>query len=289
MTAGRSCADHVDTDRSALESVVAAIAADPDRALLATDFDGVLAPIVDRPEDARPDPDALAALERLGRVIGQLAVITGRPARTAVELGGLDSRPGLARLVVLGQYGVERWDAATDSYRIPPEPEALDEVRREIPGLLAEHGWPDARIEDKGRALAIHTRTLSNPDRALADLTGPVRHLTDRLGLHLEPGRQVLEMRQAAMDKGVALREIVAETGARTVIYAGDDLGDVPAFEAVRDLAAEGLTTCAVWSASAERAELAALTDVAVDGPAGVAAWLTEVADQVEQRLAQHR
>lgn len=280
--AGSSLTDHL------LDTLVAALADDPQRAVLATDFDGVLAPIVDHPEHARPHPDALLALARLGRNIGQLVVITGRPARTAVQLGGLDIEPGLRRLVVLGQYGVERWDGATDTYAIPPVPEALGEVRRAVPHLLAEHGWPDARIEDKGRALAIHTRTLSAPDRALAELTEPVRRLAEEHGLHLEPGRRVLEVRQPGMDKGVALRSIVAEVGARTVIYAGDDLGDVPAFETVRDLAAEGLTTCAVWSASAERESLPHLTDVAVDGPAGVAAWLTVVADRVERRLSGH-
>lgn len=286
MTAGPDGTSLVD---SVLETVVAALVSDPDHAVLATDFDGVLAPIVDDPENARPDPGALAALSRLGGLIGQVVVITGRPARTAVQLGGLDAEPGLAKLVVLGQYGIERWDAATDSYDIPPVPEALADVRKAIPQLLADHGWPNARIEDKGRALAIHTRRLPEPDRALADLTEPVRQLAEQHGLHLEPGRQVLEVRQAGMDKGGALRSMVAETAARTVIYAGDDLGDVPAFEAVRDLAAEGLTTCAVWSASAERQELDRLTDVAVDGPAGVAAWLTEVADRVEQQLTHHR
>src|SRR5699024_12201867 len=92
------------TDRL-LDTLVAALADDPQRAVLATDFDGVLAPIVDHPEHARPHPDALVALARLGHVIGQLVVITGRPARTAVQLGGLDIEPGLRRLVVLGQYG----------------------------------------------------------------------------------------------------------------------------------------------------------------------------------------
>lgn len=283
MTAGPNGASLADIS---LETVVAAIADDPGRVVLATDFDGVLAPIVDHPEHARPEPAALAALARLGRLIGQLVVITGRPARTAVRLGHLDAEPGLARLVVLGQYGLERWDAATDSYDIPPVPEALGELRRAIPQLLDEYGWSDARVEDKARALAVHTRTLADPDRALADLTAPLRRLAEEHGLHLEPGRQVLEVRQAGMDKGVALRGVVAEVDARTVIYAGDDLGDVPAFEAVRDLAAEGLTTCAVWSASSEREALPGLTDVAVDGPAGVAAWLTVVADRVEQQMA---
>ena len=76
-----------------------ALVADPRHALVAVDFDGTLAPIVDRPADARPQPGALPALAALAGDVGTLAVITGRPAADAVARGGFAAVPGL---VVIG-------------------------------------------------------------------------------------------------------------------------------------------------------------------------------------------
>lgn len=272
------------------ETVLSAVAAHPGTALLATDFDGVLAPIVADPEHSRPLPETVAALARLGRRLGQLVIITGRPARVAVRLGGLASVPGLERLVVLGQYGVERWDAATGRYDEPEPPAAVAEVLAALPDVLAAHGWPEAAVEDKGRAVGVHTRRLSDPQRAFDELRGPLEELARSHGLHLEPGKLVLEIRPPGMDKGAALRRIVAETGAATVLYAGDDLGDLAAFEAVRALGESGGRQS--WSvfvaadaehSGPEQEVLAAAADLTVDGPAGFASWLADLADLVDR------
>ena len=262
-------------------AALAAILSDPGSTLVGFDFDGTLAPIVADPEHAEVHPDAVAALAELGRMVGTVAVITGRPARTAVRLGGFAGRPGLESMVVLGQYGVERWDAATDEYQIPPEPAEVTAAGEELPELLSSLGLPDARVEHKGRALGVHTRQLPDPQRAFEELRGPVHDLAGRHGLVLEPGRLVLEVRAPGRDKGEALRELVGERGARQVVFGGDDLGDLPAFEAVASLREEGLTGLLVCSASHEEDALRRRADVVVDGPAGLAAWLHGLAAQI--------
>lgn len=254
----------------------------PKATLVAVDFDGTLAPITDDPEQAYADPDAVAALGRLGSLVARIVVITGRPARTAIQLGRFDQTPGLDRLIVLGQYGVERWDASTGEYVIPPAPPAIAAVADEIPGLLAELGLTGVRLENKGRAIGVHTRELRDPANAFRRLEGPLADLAERHGLHLEPGKSVLEIRALGMDKGEALRDIVVETGARQVIFAGDDLGDLPAFRAVEQLRTEGIDGLLICSASHEEDALAGLSDLVLDGPAGVAAWLTALAARLE-------
>ena len=258
-----------------------AILRSPSQTLLASDFDGTLAPIVEDPERAYADPDAVAALGRLGERVGAIVVITGRPARTAVDLGRFREVAGLDSMIVVGQYGVERWDAATDEYRIPPDPPQLSGVVAELPKILDSLRLGEARIEDKGRAIAVHTRSLPDPNAALATLADPLADLADRYGLVLTPGKSVWELRIPGVDKGATLRAIVDETAARHVIFAGDDLGDLPAFRAVRELAAEGVDGLLVCSASTEEDALTELSDVIVDGPAGFAAWLNELADQL--------
>ena len=254
----------------------------PEATLVAVDFDGTLAPITDDPAQAFADPDAVAALGRLGSLVARIVVITGRPARTAIQLGRFDHTPGLDRLVVLGQYGVERWDASTGEYVIPPAPAAIAAVAGEIPVVLADLGLTGVRLENKGRAIGVHTRELRDPAEAFRRLEGPLSDLAERHGLHLEPGKSVLEIRALGMDKGEALRDIVVETGARQVIFAGDDLGDLPAFRAVEQLRTEGIEGLLICSASHEEDALAGLSDLVLDGPAGVAAWLTALAARLE-------
>ena len=253
---------------------LAALAQHPGRALIALDYDGTLAPIVSDPMAARPHPGAIAALRRLAPRAGTLAVITGRPAREAVALGGLDQIPGL---IVLGQYGRQRWEAGT--FTAPPAPPGVDTARRELPAVLAAAGAPKGTwTEDKGDALAVHTRRAADPDQALDRLRAPLADLAARADLAVQPGRMVIELRPPGGDKGTALKGLRSERDARAVMYCGDDLGDGPAFEAVAELRASGIPGLAVCSGSPEVTGLADLADLVVDGPDGVVALLDALA-----------
>ena len=264
-----------DAGRDALTALVA----NPAGSLLALDFDGTLAPIVDEPSHAHVHPRSVAALARLGARLGQIAVITGRPVETALRLGGFTGISGLERMVILGQYGVERWDAATGEIMLPPVPAAIADLAGSLPAWLAERDAAGVRIEDKGRALVLHTRGLPDADGLIDRLFQSVAELAGSRGLVAEPGRQVIEIRNGTMDKGVALRGIVEETGVRNILYAGDDLGDLPAFNEVEVLRGQGLTALLVCSASVEQDALLAHSDLVLNGPDAVADWLEELAD----------
>ncbi|MFD7510922.1 trehalose-phosphatase [Streptomyces sp. NPDC059853] len=256
---------------------LAALLARPERALVALDFDGTLAPIVDDPARAYAHQDALPALAGLAPRVGVLAIITGRPAEVAVRLGGFAGHPELAGLTVLGAYGAERWDAATGRLHRPPPHPGIVVARAELAALVERSG-PGVLLEDKGNALAVHTRTAPDPAGVFAALRAPLAELAARLGLALEPGRFVLEVRPPGTDKGAALTALARETDASAVLYGGDDLGDLAAFDAVAKLREAGVPGLRVCSGSTEVAELAAVTDVTVDGPAGVAGLLSALA-----------
>jgi trehalose 6-phosphate phosphatase len=265
------------TGRWALQRLVA----DPSQALIALDFDGTLAPIVSDPAAATAHPQAAETLARLAAVVGHLVILTGRPAAVAVRLGGFESVAGLKRLVVLGQYGAERWEAGRGVVGIPAAPAGLSAARRELPSVLARADASGADIEDKGAALAVHVRRMTDPEGAMARLRDPLQRLARRCGLRLEPGRLVLELRPRGVDKGRALRSILTETGARTVAYAGDDLGDLAAYDAVEEVRAHGLAGLLLCAGSAEVSELAERADIVLDGPAAVVGWLRQLADRI--------
>ena len=255
---------HYDAVRDVLAGVVVGL-----------DFDGTLSPMVDDPEAARLHPGAPGALLELAEAVRAVAVITGRPARQAIAMGDLDALGNAmldrgAELFVFGQYGNERWSATEQRIRSPRPPAGLASFERELTSVLRSADAADAFIEQKGLAVAVHTRRMDDPAGAFARLVPPIADLAGRHHLTVEPGRNVIEVRSGDMHKGHALRTFVAEQEADGVIFGGDDLGDVEAFEAVRDLRDDGLPGLVVCSASTEQPDLVELADVVVDGPAGV-------------------
>jgi trehalose 6-phosphate phosphatase len=246
------------------------------------DFDGTLSPIVDDPAEAVIHPDGPRVLADLAAQVKAVVVITGRPARQVVDLGRLeqvaDALVGGRRLVVMGQYGNERWDSRTREFVSPEPPEGLRAFRDELPRILEREGASDAFVEDKGLAVAVHTRRLKDPKAAYVRLEEELTDAAERHGLTIEPGRMVLEVRAPGMHKGLAVRTAVEEHGAGGVLFAGDDLGDLEAFEAVRELGEAGTPTLLVCSGSEEQHVLAARADVVVDGPAGVLELLSTYA-----------
>ncbi|GGF53293.1 trehalose 6-phosphate phosphatase [Marmoricola endophyticus] len=248
------------------------------------DFDGTLAPIVEDPAAATILPGTGDLLVDLAESVSALAVITGRPARQVLALGGLEE-VGVAVgqhgrvLHVLGQYGNERWSSVDRRILSPQPPRGLSTFESRLPGLLRRYDAEGAYVEDKGLAVGIHTRRLDDPRGAFDRLLDPVRGLAEELGLQVEPGRLVIEVRAPGTDKGAAVRRLVEQVGAQAFCFVGDDLGDVAAFRAVRDLreqgAVAGLLVCA---GSPEERALVDLADVVVDGPDGVQEFLRRLA-----------
>jgi trehalose 6-phosphate phosphatase len=253
--------------------VVAALLADPGSALLAVDFDGTLAPIVARPEDARPADGAHDVLVSLADRIGAVAIVSGRGAEEVVRLAGVADVAGLR---VLGHYGLQQW---RDGVLTSPDPvPGIAIARGRLPDVL-DGADPGVRVEDKGHSLAIHTRGASHPDTELAGLEPALEVLADSCGLETVLGRYVIELRPRGTDKGSALRALIESTAARVVIYIGDDLGDLPAYDALHELRGTGtITGLAVASVDPHDVDVppqvSERADMVLDGPIAVVAWL---------------
>jgi trehalose 6-phosphate phosphatase len=261
-----------------------------DTAVVGLDFDGVLSPIVDDPAQAVIHPDAAGVLVELAQQVRAIAVITGRPARQALALGGLDEVGAVLaergrELRIFGQYGNERWSSTQRRIVSPRPPAGLASFERELPRLLRELDLEKAYVEEKGLAVAVHTRRLDDPVAAFDRLLGPVSDLAHRHDLAIEPGKQVIEVRSAGMDKGQAVHILAEEVDAGGFLYCGDDLGDLEAFKAVSALGEQGAVVLNVASASEEENALVQHADLVVDGPDGVLDLLRRFAlDAAESR-----
>jgi len=235
------------------------------------DFDGTLAPIVERPDQARPLAGVPAILGRLAARYARVAVISGRPvAYLAEHLAGADGA------LLIGLYGLERTPA--EGHRTPESD--LDAARwhaaiaRVASG--AEATAPDGlTVERKGLAVTLHFRQAPG----LADWTAAfAAEQAAASGLVAHRGKMSWELRPPGpTDKGTVVVELAA--GLAAVCFVGDDTGDLPAFAALRRLRAEGLDTLAVAVDGPETPdELLSGADLVVDGPAGVISLLETLA-----------
>jgi len=226
--------------------------------LVVLDFDGTLGEIVLRPEDARLVSGAFDVLTALAERAAALAIVTGRPAETAVELGELHNIPGV---LVLGHYGLQRWH--NGALQTPAPDPAIAVVRASLPPLP-----PGATVEDKTHSVVVHTRGCADPAAALELLREPIFELAAAHRLEVVPGRFVWEIRPPGVDKGQALETLVAEVNPGFAVIAGDDIGDLPMFEAAGRLPVPVVRIAVVSPGAAP--EVAAAADVTVDGPSAL-------------------
>jgi trehalose 6-phosphate phosphatase len=240
------------------------LARTPGRAGLFLDFDGVLADIVPEPNGARMRPgmsDLLVALnERLGRV----AVISGRPLDFIADMIPVT-------IDLVGLYGLESRTGGVIETRAEAEP-----FRATVAELVeaATERFGSAVVEPKGLSLTIHYR-------GDADLAGPMREWAvehgERAGMEFRTAKRSYELHPPlTCDKGTVLVELAE--GFDPVVYVGDDLGDVPAFDGLDRLAADGVGALRVAVASSETPPiLLERADLTVDGPAGAEALLRRI------------
>lgn len=246
------------------------------------DFDGTLAPIVDDPAQAHIHPEARDVLVALAAQVAAVAVVTGRPARQALDLGGLEEVGNAIgdtgkELYLFGQYGNQRWSSTNRRIVGPRPPAGLATFERELPRLLRRESAEQAHVEDKGLAVAVHTRRMDDAEAAFERLLPALRDLASRHDLTVEPGRNVIEVRSGDMHKGRVVDRLAEELEVGGFVFAGDDLGDLEAFDALDGLAARGLPTLKVCSASDEQGALGERADVVVPGPTGVLALLRQL------------
>jgi trehalose 6-phosphate phosphatase len=250
------------------------LAAQPESSALLLDFDGSLAPIVVDPEKAVAPPETLALLERLAARLLLVGIVSGRPLEylsRMVPLAGVD---------LVGQYGLEwRVDGRTV---IDPAALAFRDAVAQA-AAEADRRWPDLLVERKGEtAVTVHWRAVGDRGEAAA---GEIEALAAELGLAVYATRMARELRPPiAVDKGTAVRALLAERAVTAAAFAGDDRGDIPAFDALHALVASGRLTRALRIAvrSDEMpGELLERADLVVDGPTGLVAWLTALADAV--------
>ena len=199
------------------DALVERLASAPEKAGLFLDFDGVLAPIVARPEDAAAPPETRAELQRLAGRYRLVCVVSGRPG------DDVRARVGVDGIVYVGSHGLE----------LDPEAERW---RLRIHAFAGAAQWPPAQTEDKGLSVSFHYRDRADEDAALAELDA-IAGQARAEGLVARFGRKLLEVLPPVdSNKGTAVRQLLGEAGLTRALVAGDDTTDLDSFRAVESL-----------------------------------------------------
>ena len=189
--------------------------------LVAMDFDGTMAPLVDHAADARALPRSTAAF----------AALTALPRTTTALISGraLDSLRAVAsppeETLLIGSHGAEVWMGPGSSQLMldDAQRELLAEVRKELEGIVEQA--PGTLLEDKPAGVVLHTRLAA--DDVAEDAVAAARAvLQDRSGVFLKTGNRVLETSVVNASKGEGISFLRQATGATAVAFAGDDTTD---------------------------------------------------------------
>jgi trehalose 6-phosphate phosphatase len=224
---------------------LARLAAEPRRAAILLDVDGTLAPIVERPDEARVPEETRRELARLASSYALVACVSGRAGAEVERMVGVSG------VAVVGEHGLE----------LAPEAEGWAE---RIATFAAGVDWP---AERKRLSLTFHFRRADDEAAARAYLTQVEAAARDE-GLVPRWGRMVLEVRPPVdANKGTAVAALLRRAAVSRGLYAGDDTTDLDAFAGLADL--ELGVRVAVDSPEAPRALLEA-ADVVVEGTDGV-------------------
>jgi trehalose 6-phosphate phosphatase len=230
---------------------LAPLARSPERSALVLDVDGTLAPIAPRPELAVVPDETRTELKRLAGRYLLLACVSGRAGEDARRLVGVDG------IEIVGNHGLEL------------DPRA-HELAAEIARFREAVALP---VEDKTLSLTYHFREAEDEVTARTELER-VAERARAEGLDARWGRKVLEIRPSVdADKGTAVRALLARSGARLGLYAGDDTTDLDGFAGLRDANVEHTVCVAVASAEGP-SELRAAADLVVGGPDEMAGLL---------------
>src|SRR5919206_323720 len=218
-----------------LSEAIAPLRADPARAAVLLDIDGVLAPIVRHAEDAHVPEPTRAPLIAVAKRYGLVACVSGRQATTARRIVSLGS------ITYVGNHGAELLRGGKTDVELDPEVAKWAPQIREF----AEEAWSDdlrrlrVRAEDKDVIRAFHWRGAPDEDAAAAAIRDIARR-AEEAGLVTHWGRKVLEIRPPVeLNKGRGVRRLVEETPIEAAAYVGDDTTDLDAFAALRALVEE--------------------------------------------------
>ncbi len=256
-------------DTATLDEVLRPLRDNPARSAILLDIDGVLAPIVQHPDDAHVPETTRRPLIEIARRYGVVACVSGRRASDARRVVSLGS------IAYLGSHGSEILRPGTIAPEVDQELQAWSRRIQDFAnGAFSEElRRLRVRLEDKEAIAALHWRGAPDEDEAQAAVEDVARD-AEAAGYVTHWGKKVLEIRPPVrVDKGAGIVGLIRDSDLAAAMYVGDDKTDLDAFRGLTELVERGRLGHALRVGVASEdapPELAEEADFMVEGTAGV-------------------
>jgi trehalose 6-phosphate phosphatase len=232
----------VPEDTATLAELLRPVKADPARSAILLDVDGVLAPIVQHPDDAHMPETTRRPLIEVAKRYSVVACVSGRRASDARRIVSLGS------IAYLGSHGSEVLHPGS----IQPEMDReLQAWTRRVQDF-AQEAFDErlrrlrVRLEDKEAIAGLHWRGVPDEEDAEAAVRD-VAAAAEKAGFTTHWGRKVLEIRPPVrIDKGAGIVNLLRGTDLAAGLYVGDDVTDLDAFHGLTELVEGGSLGTAV-------------------------------------------
>ena len=260
-----------------LAEALAPLRTDPARAAILLDIDGTLAPIVRHADDASVPEATRAQLIAVAKRFAVVGCVSGRRSATARQMVSIGS------IAYAGNHGSELLPAGGTDVEIDPEIAAHVQTVRDFADKVYTPELQRLRVrsEDKHAIAAFHWRGAPDEDAAEAAVRD-IAEQAEEEGLAIHWGRKVLEVRPPVpIGKGRGVRLLLDGHDLDAALYVGDDMTDLDAFAALRELVDEGALPAAICvgvRSDETPRQLEEGADVLVDGPPGVRELLKSLA-----------
>lgn len=240
------------------------------------DFDGTLSHLAPLPSDARPYEGVGDVLRALSQRYRTVAIVSGRSAHELLQWLG-------PAVDIWGVHGAERTrdGGVVVSDLAAPFMDLMKKVHEEAERRVEALSIPGVLVEDKGVMIGLHYRAADDQELAARELGRLTKELAQRFELHHATGKRAFELRAPVdFSKSNVVLEVAREASLDPVMFAGDDVVDLPAFDALDELERGGAGAFRVAVSSEEApAELLERADLVVDGPEGMLGLLRQLAE----------
>lgn len=256
-------------EKAALDKALAPLKRAPAEVAVLCDIDGTLAPIAARPGDVKIMEEARGALKELSGHYGMVACVSGRPVLEARKIVAVDG------ITYVGNHGYELLSPGASDVDLS---EDTGTYREKVHSFGATWAWKllqlGVRAEDKGPIFALHWRGVEDEAEAMEGIKKAAAAAEGK-GLKTHWGRKVLELRPPQeVNKGNAIATLLKGKPLNAALYMGDDVTDLDAFSALRELKEEGkleTTVCIGVKSGEGPSEIVEQADITVDGVEGAA------------------
>jgi trehalose 6-phosphate phosphatase len=207
--------------------------------VIITDIDGTISEIGSIPKNASITPSMRSILQRLSNKFKSVGVLTGRDINDALNI------IKLKKIVYMGNHGLQKFKNGkiVEDPRVIPYIPVIKDIKNNLQQELDIcNGFS---FDYKKLSLTVHYNSCTSKDKAREKILDTISAMNINNLIKIVEGRGLIEIRPpVGHDKGTIIQEFVFENHINKIMYLGDDVNDISAFNKLKELRTQKMIQC---------------------------------------------